>query len=300
MHKLLFIGDTTINKMMFTGIEEVRCEDGFCSKSIINRCCRRILPLVGLSLGKWKGEVSNYDCIVISEQSYRKGLAEYLLFRGAKRLVLYLRNSMASVNSYSYKIDLQLLKRLGVEIWSYNLPDCRRYGYHYNSQFYALDLPKSFANNKIKYDLVFMGDEKGRDKILSFVYKFCDEHAINTCFNVTESDAIYNMNKSGVFIPYKDYLENILNRSKAVLDVVTDMNYGLTLRPLEALYFRKKLVTNFKDIKGENFYSKENIFILGDDDLSILKEFIESPFTEISQKILDQYTSKAWYQKFFE
>ena len=85
-----------------------------------------------------------------------------------------------------------------------------------------------------------------------------------------------------------------------MLDVVTDMNYGLTLRPLEALYFRKKLVTNFKDIKGENFYSKENIFILGDDDLSILKEFIESPFTEISQKILDQYTSKAWYQKFFE
>lgn len=300
MKRLLFIGDTAINKMMFTGIEEVSCKDGFSSKTIINRCCRRIPSLVSMSLGSWKEEILNYECIVISEQCYRNGLAEYLFSRGARRLILYLRNSMASINSYSYKIDLPHLQKLGVEIWSYNLPDCRKYGYQYNSQFYSVNLPNGFAKMKIKYDLVFLGEEKGRDKLLSFVYTFCNEHDINTSFSVPESHAVYNMNKSGAFIPYRDYLENILNRSKALLDIVTDKNYGLTLRPLEALYFKKKLVTNFKDIKGETFYSKENIFILGDDDLSALKEFIESPFVEISEKILDQYTSKAWYLKFFE
>lgn len=40
-------------------------------------------------------------------------------------------------------------------------------------------------------------------------------------------------------MPYKSYILDIASNSRAILDLVTNENIGLTLRPLEALFLGK-------------------------------------------------------------
>lgn len=49
-------------------------------------------------------------------------------------------------------------------------------------------------------------------------------------------------------ISYQENLDNI-RKSKCIVDVVQKGQIGLTLRPLESLFFKKKLLTNNKCIK---------------------------------------------------
>ena len=71
----------------------------------------------------------------------------------------------------------------------------------------------------------------------------------------------------------------------------------MTLRPLEALQFKKKLVTDNKNIINYPFYRKENIFILGTDDIDQLYDFINSPYVDIGEDIIRYYHFENWLQR---
>ncbi len=300
-NKILFIGNTDMNRTMFEGNRCVDCREGFWSHALLNRMMRRIRPLVGLSLSDWKRDLGSYGCVVISDQGYRNGMVPYLKKKDAKcRVIVYLRNSMMSIHSYKYKIDFEEIRNFGAELWSYNKNDCKEYGYRYNRQFFNPYLPKRYGCGQCDFDLVFLGDEKGRGSTLDRIYTLCTAQGIKTYFNIIGSTAGYNRNIGNRFMPYKEYLQKIVARSRAVLDIVTEINYGLTLRPLEAVFFRKKLVTTYKEIKYEDFYKKENIFIIGEDRWSDLKDFIMSPYEEVDRKICERYTVASWYQTFMD
>ena len=98
-------------------------------------------------------------------------------------------------------------------------------------------------------------------------------------------------------MPYNEVLQYI-EKSKAILDYVSDNQSGLTLRPLEAMFFRKKLITNDISIINRDFYKKENIFILGKDDISDLVDFLNNDYVKIDQKILDRYDFINWIERF--
>ena len=83
-------------------------------------------------------------------------------------------------------------------------------------------------------------------------------------------------------------------KSKCILDIVQPGQRGITWRPLEALFYRKKLITNYKNIKNYDFYRKENIFILGEDNMSIIKSFINSEYVEIPSNIVNKYQWAGW------
>ena len=72
----------------------------------------------------------------------------------------------------------------------------------------------------------------------------------------------------------------------------------MTWRPLEAMFYRKKLITNFKDIKEYDFYIKDNIFIIGEDDLNNIKNFVNTGYVDISQNIIKKYTIDGWIENF--
>ena len=121
---------------------------------------------------------------------------------------------------------------------------------------------------------------------------------MKTDFHITKTSR-----KSDTNFLYKErinYIESLekLSKSKSVLDIVADGQFGLTLRPLEALYFRKKLITNDKLIVERDFYRKENIFILGYDDIRDLKCFLNTPFEDINEEILEKYDFNRWISKF--
>ena len=98
---------------------------------------------------------------------------------------------------------------------------------------------------------------------------------------------------------YEHYLEK-LSVSNAVLDLVNTENYGLTLRPLEALFYNKKVITNYREIKLYDFYNKNNIFVIGEDSVDNLNDFLKKPYIELPNNIVESYTFDKWISRFFK
>ena len=67
---------------------------------------------------------------------------------------------------------------------------------------------------------------------------------------------------------------------------------------MEALFLEKKLITNNKDIKNYDFYNPSNIFILGENNIEDIKEFINKPYEKVEQKIIDYYDFEQWLSRF--
>lgn len=150
-------------------------------------------------------------------------------------------------------------------------------------------------------DVFFAGKDKERLKTLLELKEEFTRHGIKTEFLIfpergkkyTESEKVHMVFKGQrwweYLIPYEAILEGDL-RSKAILDIVQEGQTGLTWRPIEALLLERKLITNFVGIKEYDFYSKENIFILGEDDMSLLVHFLNSPYSKVSEKVKQRYT----------
>lgn len=171
------------------------------------------------------------------------------------------------------------------EIWSYNKFDADRYGFRYNPQFYHMTLiPDSVMPDA---DLVFLGKDKGRREILTGLKENAENLELKYNFTITE--------KNGV-LEYEEYLRRVF-KSKCIVDIVSNQECGLTLRPLEALFYKKKLVTNYEDIVNYDFYDKENVFLLGKDDINKLANFVDSPYKEIDEKIVDFYSYERWLKR---
>lgn len=58
------------------------------------------------------------------------------------------------------------------------------------------------------------------------------------------------------------------------------------------------MITNFKDIKEYDFYKKDNIFIIGEDDLNNIKNFVNTGYVDIPENIIKKYTIDGWIENF--
>lgn len=75
----------------------------------------------------------------------------------------------------------------------------------------------------------------------------------------------------------------------------------MTLRPLEALFLGKKLLTNYSAIKDMDFYCPKNIYVIDAENLNLdgIDEFMRTPIVLIDEKIVDQYEVNFWLAKYF-
>lgn len=91
---------------------------------------------------------------------------------------------------------------------------------------------------------------------------------------------------------------DLVRRSKAVVDMMPDAQAGLSLRPLEALFMKKKLITNFRQIKEFSFYHPDNVFIMGEDHPEKLRDFLSVPFNEKVALYINYYDFSEWIKRF--
>ena len=101
------------------------------------------------------------------------------------------------------------------------------------------------------------------------------------------------------FMDYNEVISRVCS-SKAIIEINLEAQTGITLRALEALYFKKKLITNNENIMNFNFYKPENIFIVGKDDINKLYEFVNSKWCDLPEDIYNQYSFEDWLNKITE
>lgn len=243
----------------------------------------KLLKKVKISiLGKWKNEINKYDKFIIFESLYNEKVAKKIKrTKKENKVIVYFWNYIDDNNKYilnDKNID---------EFWTFDKNDAKKYNMKYNPQFYTKNVKVQDEQNK--YDVLFLGRPKTRKKDIVDLEKKLKEEGIQTNFKIIENEKDY--------VSYDEYLKMIAE-SKCILDYNQEGQVGLSLRPMEALFLERKLITNNTDIKNYDFYNHDNIFILGEDNINEIKEFINKPYKKIDQDIIDYYDFDQWLNRF--
>ena len=91
-----------------------------------------------------------------------------------------------------------------------------------------------------------------------------------------------------------------LSETQIVIDINHPNQSGLTMRTIEALVLKKKLITTNTNIKYEGFYSQENFLIVDRTKPVIPIEFLNTPYQEIDSNIINSYSLESWLKKIFD
>lgn len=246
-----------------------------------------------LTLWRYKKVIQNYRNIIVFADGRLPIILTYYLKKRNARLIIWRWNSIGRVDE-----TINKLKKYG-EIWTFDKKDAELNGWKLNTQFY-------FNNDTLKCDsctencAYFVGDNKGREELLEKLYDLLIKANVACDFWISnkKGDSIGVRNLKD-FVSYEDVVKEVKKHS-ILVDLVKDGQTGITIRVMEALFYNKKLITNNVAIKQVPFYLESNIFIYGHDDESKLKEFLEQPYTEISNEIKEQYLIDRWVQNFIK
>ena len=145
------------------------------------------------------------------------------------------------------------------------------------------------AASEKKYDVIFVGADKGRGESLLKLQKRMEQMGLKTKFIIT-ADGRFSRHKwyYSKGIEYSQII-SLDNQSKALLNITMPHQKGITMRDFESVFNKVKLITNNTHIINFDFYRKENVFILGKDDWKDLPFFLNTPFHEIDNNILEKY-----------
>lgn len=196
---------------------------------------------------------------------------------------LWMWNPVNTTSILNRSIDL--LRELGVKLHTFDRSDATKYGMIYHNTFYNMNV--KLEPTRTFYDFYFLGAPKNRGDKIQEVQSLLEGYK---CLFITPASL-------ADFITYKENLEHIKD-SRCVIDIVQKTQHDITLRPLEALSFKKKLLTNNVNVKECAFYNPKNIFILGEDDNERLHEFLNTPFQEIESQIIKKYDINTWVDAF--
>lgn len=125
--------------------------------------------------------------------------------------------------------------------------------------------PMRIKSEAPKSDVCFIGAEKGRGEFLWKLYRSLTEAGYKCDFMIVGKDR-YRRDRPGFrylakSISYIEYLQHIESTTAILEVVVSDQNY-CTLRTMEAIAYRKILITTNQKIKNENFYTKDQFYII--------------------------------------
>lgn len=242
--------------------------------------------------GEWINNIDSHDNVVVTANYHTIPLVKYLSknFPDLNIHVFYF-------NPIAKDVPLQYFQNYHCKIWSFDKEDCNKYGLNYNNQFVVSENYEDKVK-EIKHDIVFVGADKGRLQKILEIEQLLKTKGINTYFHIVSTNGEAKLNNYN----YKEYLSyseivDLEANAKAILDFVQDGQSGQTIRPLEAKFLRKKLITNNTLIKEEPYYSGDNIFILGEDDFENLPNFIDNNYNNAFE-IHPKYEIKTWLMNF--
>ena len=141
-------------------------------------------------------------------------------------------------------------------IYSFDVKDCKKYGWIYTNELYSKN--ELLLKDKPSHDVYFIGLDKGRAKELKQIYDyFCDAGLICD-FNIIAEKSTPHISADGFNIhsrrlSYKEVLAGI-NDSKCILEIVQNGQSGMTMRPYEAIFYNKRLLTNNRCLEEMPFY----------------------------------------------
>ena len=180
------------------------------------------------------------------------------------------------------------IEELGFTIHTFDKKNAEIFKLQYHKQFFPIRVYQKIpTSNNYWSDFYFLGAEKGRAHILNEISNTLSGYSLD--FRIA--------NKISEYITYDENINNVIH-TRCIVDVVQSNQSDISLRPLEAMAFRKKLLTNNQSILNADFYDRDNIFVIGHDDWADIDHFLKRPYVAIDDKILRSYDVLTWINDF--
>lgn len=176
-----------------------------------------------------------------------------------------------------------------VEKWSYDGDDCKQYSMNKFKPVFFLEYKRA-PKTSSKYDVLYLGRDKGR---ADFIFKFekqLHDMGLKTYFHICADRQFLRFKKRYYqkLLTYDEYLELLID-SKAILNIVPEGQSSVTQRELEAAFNGVKCITNNKGIKNFPLYDKSIFFLIGEDDINKIPDFLSSDIKVYDYEILANY-----------
>ncbi len=294
MEKILFL-DTDVDDFGLFFREKrnlIKNVDSYSLYKEVPILLKKIFIILGLYLapiflyliyGNWKKKLDEYSLIIVPSRKASK----YLLKRKYRnKVVVYYWNLITSE-----ELQPDYLKKKNIKCCTFDKGDAEKYGIDFVDT-YHFDLKCN--ENEITTDVFYVGVERDdRVKVISELSNYFLDNDIIFDNNLIKKNSLKGR------LSYQEVL-NRISKSKCILDLNRNNQKGLTLRPLESIIFSKKLITNNTDVINFNFYSKENVFILGKDNIDDLKLFISSNYKNIDKELVEYYYFENWVNRLYD
>lgn len=248
----------------------------------------------------------NYILVIRGEYTPTGALKRFRSKYPNAKLILYMWDSMFNNKGIEQKWQYY------DEVWTFDRKD-----YHENKEklrflplFYCdRVLPEVHIGASKKYDLAFIGtghedrisiikeiDEQCKKNNLRFYYYIFVPHVLVFYYNKIFNKYYKNVSKTDVhfkLMPLKEVYK-IYSEAGCVLDVESSTQTGLTMRTIEIVGLKKRLMTTNQDIVNYNFYNENNVSIFDRKNPSIDLEFLKNDYREIDKNIYESYSLRNW------
>jgi len=236
------------------------------------------------ALKSMAGNILFWDSCYFEE--YR--VIETVLGKDQKKNVFFWNPLTRWSNDKTYlKKNLNIFKKRNYHFYSFDPQDCSTYDL---TLLKNVNRKLPVEKNEIKQDFYFAGSSKGRKEILKRLEQALQKKGFSTLFLIID-------NKTD----YISLSENIAHsaESACLVEIASPNQTGLTLRATDALFLGKKLITNCKSIEKMDFYNPKNIYVIKDEKLPEIENFIHTPYEKIDDEIVNQYEINSWIKDNF-
>jgi hypothetical protein len=255
---------------------------------------------------------NNYDFVLLirAEAVTREFIFELRASHKNAAVFLYQWDSMTLTKGPIDK--LKLFDR----IFSFDKRDCATYSMTFLPLFYIddyKDIEKAPTNSK--YDFLFVGTiHSNRFKMIQQIEQYAHSHSMSCYFYmyIPAPLVFYKMKYFERKLPGAKRSEfsfsqlsrcetvHLVANAKILIDSEHPAQLGLTMRTIEALGARRKLITTNADIVNYDFYHPNNILVVNRELVQIPDSFIESKYVEVEGKTYQKYSVHQWVSTIFQ
>lgn len=307
-----------------TALEKLGAEVDFYDERPNNTFWTKALIRINKRTVKWI--IEKYYNQIIKETKSKK--YDFVFFLKAEGINLRMLKQLKDVHSNSKFIlymwdsiknssnDIETFFPFFERVLSFDRKDTDKYKFIIFRPLFYLDEYKSIAKakNSIDYDLTFIGTgHTDRYELVSKVKALCDINGLRSFFFIYLQDVkIFWINK--VFKKsYRDAKRNnfsfnslnknqiveIVKKSNCILDIQRAVQSGLTMRTIEILGAKRKLITTNKDVVNYDFYDQKNIAVIDRNTPELNLSFILGEYQELTSEVYEKYSIQNWLTDIF-
>lgn len=323
--KILYIGQSffgyehEIKKMMEKMGADVdyfneRPSNTFLTKVFIRLRLKKIIYLkiqnyYNNILNQIKNTKYDYVFIVKIETIDKQILEKLRMNQKAAKFILYMWDSIEN-----YKDNNEILHHFE-KAFSFDSHDTKIHDKLIFLPLFYIPMYSNLDLQEIKYDVCFIGS--GHSDRYAIVNKIMDQASklgltLYTFFFL-QSKKIFifrklfdkrmknaNIEEFSFHALKQKEIIDIISKSSVVIDIEHPAQNGLTMRTIEMLGAKKKLITTNKNVKEYDFYHPENIFIMERENPIIDPDFFHIPYRQLDRDIYDKYSLSNWIKNIFE